>query len=124
MALPKLSAAEPTPATPPVIDIHFHHNSAGAPAPGSKAANDPTMVAIGKRNDAEVVTHQSNVPAAYRSAEAQAGFVYRTDARAADVTVVAIPPEVNVIADYPIAVVAGAPARAMPAPNGKTPARK
>ncbi len=63
LALPRLSAAESAPARPPFIDLHFHHNSAGAPVPGSKDANDPTMVAIGKRNDADVVTHQKNVGA-------------------------------------------------------------
>ena len=61
LALPKLSATEP--ARPAFIDIHFHHNSAGAPPPGSKDANDPTMVAIGKRDDADVVTHQRNTNA-------------------------------------------------------------
>ncbi|NJK88969.1 MAG: molybdate ABC transporter substrate-binding protein [Myxococcales bacterium] len=42
--------------------------------------------------------------------EAQAGIVYRTDASSAQdrVRVVAIPPEINVIAEYPIAVVTGA----------------
>jgi molybdate transport system substrate-binding protein len=43
--------------------------------------------------------------------EAQAGIVYRTDARAAagKVGVVSIPPEMNVIAEYPIAAIAGGP---------------
>lgn len=42
--------------------------------------------------------------------EAQAGIVYRTDAASASgkVTVVDIPPDINVIAEYPIAVVNGA----------------
>lgn len=42
--------------------------------------------------------------------EAQAGFVYRTDALAARdrVGIVTIPPDINVIASYPIAVVSGA----------------
>ncbi len=67
LALPRLSAASAAsaPAQPPFIDIHFHHNSAGAPIPGSKDANDPTMVAIGKRNDAEVVAHQKNTGALF-----------------------------------------------------------
>src|SRR2546423_251377 len=64
LALPKLTAAEPVAPKPRFIDIHFHHNSAGAPLPGSKDANDPTMVAIGKRTDAEVDAHQKNVGAA------------------------------------------------------------
>lgn len=43
--------------------------------------------------------------------EAQAGFVYRTDLAVAGegVRVVAIPPETNVLAEYPIAVVVEAP---------------
>lgn len=43
--------------------------------------------------------------------EAQAGIVYRTDARAAagKVGIVPVPPEMNVIAEYPIAAVAGGP---------------
>ena len=43
--------------------------------------------------------------------EADAGFVYRTDVHEAgdQVRVVTIPLGVNVIAEYPIAVVAGAP---------------
>lgn len=43
--------------------------------------------------------------------EAQAGFVYRTDAAQAGegVRVVSIPPDLNVLAEYPIAVVADAP---------------
>lgn len=43
--------------------------------------------------------------------EAEAGVVYRTDALSAQgsITIVAIPPESNAIADYPIAVVTGAP---------------
>src|SRR5688500_15497237 len=57
-ALPKISGEDAPAVYPPFIDIHFHHNSAGAPVPGSKDADDPTMVAIGKRNDADVVTHQ------------------------------------------------------------------
>lgn len=41
--------------------------------------------------------------------EADAGFVYRTDALSApEVTVLTIPAELNVIAEYPIAVVSGA----------------
>jgi molybdate transport system substrate-binding protein len=42
--------------------------------------------------------------------EADAGFVYRTDAQMSldRVSVVTIPPEINVIAEYPIALVSGA----------------
>ncbi|WP_437929268.1 molybdate ABC transporter substrate-binding protein [Sorangium sp. So ce291] len=68
------------------------------------------------RVEARVVSRELNVRqvlAKVRLGEAQAGVVYRTDARAAQaaqegVSVVAIPPDVNVIAEYPIAVVAGA----------------
>ena len=43
--------------------------------------------------------------------EADAGVVYRTDALAASdkVEVIAIPAELNVTAEYPVAVLAGAP---------------
>jgi molybdate transport system substrate-binding protein len=41
--------------------------------------------------------------------EADAGFVYRTDAKSApELTVLTIPAELNVIAEYPMAVVSGA----------------
>ncbi|KYF96372.1 molybdenum ABC transporter substrate-binding protein [Sorangium cellulosum] len=65
------------------------------------------------RVEARVASRELNVRqvlAKVSLGEAQAGVVYRTDAQAAQdgVTVVAIPPEVNVIAEYPIAVVAGA----------------
>lgn len=65
------------------------------------------------RVEAKVVSRELNVRQVLtkvRLGEAQAGVVYRTDAQAAQdgVTVAAIPPEVNVIAEYPIAVVAGA----------------
>ncbi|XXT21741.1 molybdate ABC transporter substrate-binding protein [Sorangium sp. So ce429] len=65
------------------------------------------------RVEARVVSRELNVRqvlAKVRLGEAQAGVVYRTDARAAQegVSVVAIPPDINVIAEYPIAVVAGA----------------
>lgn len=65
------------------------------------------------RVEAKIVSRELNVKQVLnkvRMGEAQAGFVYRTDARAvSDVTVVTIPSELNVIADYPIALVAGAP---------------
>ncbi|WP_437487336.1 molybdate ABC transporter substrate-binding protein [Sorangium sp. So ce1014] len=65
------------------------------------------------RVEARVVSRELNVRQVLtkvRLGEAQAGVVYRTDAHAAQdgVTLVAIPPEVNVLAEYPIAVVAGA----------------
>ncbi|MGK3966148.1 molybdate ABC transporter substrate-binding protein [Sorangium sp. So ce118] len=71
------------------------------------------------RVEARVVSRELNVRqvlAKVRLGEAQAGVVYRTDARAAQaaqaaqdgVSIVAIPPDINVIAEYPIAVVAGA----------------
>jgi molybdate transport system substrate-binding protein len=45
-----------------------------------------------------------------RLGEAQAGVVYKSDAEAArgQVEVVTIPPDINVVAEYPIAVLAGA----------------
>ena len=64
------------------------------------------------RVEAKVVSRELNVRqvlAKVLLGEAQAGIVYRTDARAApELAVVDIPAGVNVIADYPIAVVNGA----------------
>lgn len=64
------------------------------------------------RVEAKVVSRELNVRqvlSKVRLGEAQAGFVYRTDAQTtSDVTVVSIPPDINVIAEYPIAVVSGA----------------
>jgi molybdate transport system substrate-binding protein len=65
------------------------------------------------RVEEKVVSHELNVKhvlSKVRLGEAQAGVVYRTDARAVpDVTIVTIPDELNVVAEYPIAVVTGAP---------------
>jgi molybdate transport system substrate-binding protein len=66
---------------------------------------------------AKVVSRELNVRqvlAKVSLGEADAGIVYRTDAQSLkagkdSVTVVEIPPDINVIAEYPIAVVAGAP---------------
>jgi molybdate transport system substrate-binding protein len=63
------------------------------------------------RVEAKVVSRELNVRqvlAKISLGEADAGIVYRTDANAArtGVRVVTIPPELNVIAEYPIAVVA------------------
>lgn len=59
------------------------------------------------RVDAKVISRELNVKqvlAKVTLGEADAGIVYRTDARAAkDVAVVVIPPELNVVATYPIA---------------------
>jgi molybdate transport system substrate-binding protein len=65
------------------------------------------------RVEANVASREPNVRqvlAKVSLGEGQAGIVYRTDANAAkaQVAVVAIPPDMNVIAEYPIAVVAGA----------------
>ncbi len=65
------------------------------------------------RVEAKVVSRELNVRQVLTKVslgEAQAGIVYRTDARSAQdrVSVVSIPPEVNVIAEYPIAIVTGA----------------
>jgi molybdate transport system substrate-binding protein len=66
------------------------------------------------RLEASIVSRELNVRqvlAKVTLGEADAGIVYRTDAGAAraKVEVVAIPPEVNAIAEYPIAVVKAAP---------------
>jgi molybdate transport system substrate-binding protein len=65
------------------------------------------------RVEAKVVSRELNVRqvlAKVALGEAQAGFVYRTDAQAARdrVAILSIPRDVNVIADYPIAVVTAA----------------
>jgi molybdate transport system substrate-binding protein len=64
------------------------------------------------RVEARVVSREPDVRqvlARVRMGEAQAGIVYRTDAKIAgdEVVVVPIPPEVVVVAEYPIAVVTG-----------------
>lgn len=66
------------------------------------------------RVEANVVSRELNVRQVLNKVslgEAQAGIVYRTDANAAEgrVTVVSIPSDINVIAEYPIALVAAAP---------------
>ena len=66
------------------------------------------------RVEARVVSRELNVRqvlAKVTLGEADAAIVYRTDARTAKdrVLVVTIPPELNVIAEYPIAAVEGAP---------------
>lgn len=66
------------------------------------------------RVEAKVVSRELNVRqvlAKVRLGEADAGFVYRTDAwpARAELGVVELPPEVEVLAEYPIAVSAGAP---------------
>jgi molybdate transport system substrate-binding protein len=71
-------------------------------------ADFPTLV------QAKVVSRELNVRqvlAKVSLGEAQAGFVYRTDARTVSdkVNVVTIPPEQNVIAEYPIAQLKNAP---------------
>jgi molybdate transport system substrate-binding protein len=62
--------------------------------------------------EAKVVSRELNVRQVLNKVklgEAEAGFVYRTDALAApELSVVAIPSELNVIAEYPIAVVSSA----------------
>jgi len=68
--------------------------------------------------EAKIVSRELNVRqvlAKVSLGEADAGIVYRTDAvTAADkVAVVAIPPEINVVAEYPIAVLKAAPNTAL-----------
>jgi molybdate transport system substrate-binding protein len=70
------------------------------------------------RVEARVVSRELNVKqvlAKVSLGEAQAGIVYRSDARAAkgSVGTVDIPRELNVIAEYPIAVMSDAPHRAL-----------
>jgi len=65
------------------------------------------------RVEAKVVSRELNVRqvlAKVSLGEAQAGIVYRSDAESAKdtLTTLTIPPALNVIADYPIAIVAGA----------------
>ncbi len=65
------------------------------------------------RVEARVVSRELNVRqvlAKVSLGEAQAGIVYRTDALAAraQVSIVTIPADINVIAEYPIAIVTGA----------------
>jgi molybdate transport system substrate-binding protein len=67
-----------------------------------------------KQVEGKVVSRELNVRqvlAKVALGEADAGVVYRTDARAAagKVAIVAIPRESNVVAEYPIAAVAGGP---------------
>jgi len=65
-----------------------------------------------KQVEANVVSRELNVRqilAKVALGEADAGFVYRTDAAAGGnkVRTIEIPPELNVVATYPIAVTAG-----------------
>lgn len=67
-----------------------------------------------QRVQARVVSRELNVRQVLTKVtlgEADAGIVYRTDARSAGdrVRVVEIPPEVNVVAEYPVATLARAP---------------
>jgi molybdate transport system substrate-binding protein len=75
---------------------------AEAATPGQKAAIEAKIVSR-ELNVRQVLTKVS-------LGEADAGIVYRTDAIAAEdkVTVVTIAPELNVIAEYPIAVATAA----------------
>ena len=63
--------------------------------------------------EAKVASRELNVKqvlAKVRLGEAQAGIVYRSDARSdSELTLVAIPANINVVPRYPIAVVTGAP---------------
>lgn len=77
---------------------------------------DRAAMTLGKdfraRVEAKVASRELNVRqvlSKVKLGEAAAGVVYRTDARSApEVAVVAIPPDINVIAEYPIATVTGA----------------
>lgn len=70
------------------------------------------------RVQAKIVSRETNVRQVLAKVvlgEADAGVVYRSDARAAQgkVAVVVIPPELNVTASYPIALLASAPHAAL-----------
>lgn len=64
------------------------------------------------RVEAKVVSRELNVRQVLtkvKLGEAEAGFVYRTDAKSApELSVLTIPADANVIAEYPIALVSGA----------------
>jgi molybdate transport system substrate-binding protein len=67
-----------------------------------------------KRVDAKIASHELNVRqvlAKVALGEADAGVVYRSDALSAGpkIQIVEIPPELNVIAEYPIAILKAAP---------------
>lgn len=85
------------------------------------AANLAKMPGFGAdfatRFDSNIVSNEENVKSVVtkvRLGEADAGIVYGsdvTDAVAADVRTIGIPPAANVVADYPIAVLTHAPNR-------------
>jgi molybdate transport system substrate-binding protein len=67
-----------------------------------------------QRVEANVVSRELDVRQVLNKVvlgEANAGVVYRTDANSAKskLSIVSIPPELNVIAEYPIATVSGSP---------------
>jgi molybdate transport system substrate-binding protein len=81
-----------------------------------RAAAGPMGAEFREQVEGHVVSRELNVRqvlAKVTLGEAQAGVVYRTDAKSASaagkIGVVTIPAEVNVIAEYPIAAVAGGP---------------
>ncbi|HET8934271.1 MAG TPA: molybdate ABC transporter substrate-binding protein [Polyangiales bacterium] len=77
-----------------------------------KAAAGPLGADFRSKVEAKVVSRELNVRQVLtkvKLGEAEAGFVYRTDAKSTpELTVLTIPAELNVIAEYPIAVVHGA----------------
>ena len=79
-----------------------------------KKASGKLGADFARRVDAKVVSRELNVRqvlAKVRLGEADAGVVYRSDAAAAagQIAVIVIPPELNVTAEYPIALVKSAP---------------
>jgi molybdate transport system substrate-binding protein len=77
------------------------------------ARADAASPGLGAAIEARIVSRELNVRQVLTKVglgEADAGIVYRTDAAAAadQVTVVTIPADINVIAEYPIAVAIGA----------------
>ena len=113
--LPPLSAPTerrtPAPTTAKPAETPTEARPAPPPPPGiATGSTSGTGVRTLEATDFPHAWYLRQVLAKVRLGEAQAGVVYRTDAHAAQdgVVLVAIPPEVNVIAEYPIAVVSSA----------------
>lgn len=85
---------------------------------GKMAASDSFGVEYRTRVEANIVSRETNVRvvlAKVALGEADAGFVYRTDAELGKgrVNILAIPESLNVIAEYPVGLLANAPSAGM-----------